>query len=220
LLSSTRLIRQKPIRPEDLRENPVAARVTINAMKASYLAEQFAGAMPYDRYVSTGNDEQQRRWKQVYDLTRLTDPQRHLLGGFVREMKILVVSGIWCGDCVQQCPLIQRITEGNPGKIGLRFVERDQHRDLTEQVRMNGGDRVPVVLFLSEDNEWCATAGDRTINRYRAVALRKLGPSCPVGIVPPDKDELEATLADWLNEVERVQLMLRLTPRLREKYKD
>jgi hypothetical protein len=29
---------------------------------------------------------------------------------------------------------------------------------------------------------------------------------------------IEATLADWLNEAERVQLMLRLTPRLREKY--
>ena len=36
----------------------------------------------------------------------------------------------------------------------------------------------------------------------------------------PDKDELEATLADWLNEVERVQLMLRLTPRLRQKHQD
>ena len=85
---------------------------------------------------------------------------------------------------------------------------------------MNGGHRVPVVLFLSEDYHWCATAGDRTVHRYRAVAARKLGPSCPIGIIPPEKDELEATLVDWLNEVERVQLMLRLTPRLREKYKD
>jgi hypothetical protein len=189
-------------------------------MKSSYLAEQFTSAAPYNRYIQTGNEEQQRRWKQVYDLARLTEPQQALLGGFVRQMRILVVSGIWCGDCVEQCPLIQRIAEGNPGKIDLRFLDRDQHLDLTEQVLMNGGKRVPVVLFLSEDNEWCATAGDRTINRYRAVAARKLGPMCPIGIVPPEKRELEATLADWMNEVERVQLMLRLTPRLREKYKD
>ena len=40
------------------------------------------------------------------------------------------------------------------------------------------------------------------------------------GIVAPEKDELDATLGDWLNEVERVQLMLRLTPRLRQKYQD
>jgi len=38
--------------------------------------------------------------------------------------------------------------------------------------------------------------------------------------VPPEKSELDDTLADWLIEVERVQLMLRLTPRLRQKYQD
>ena len=189
-------------------------------MKAAYLSQQFAAALPYDRYIQTGNDEQQRRWQQVYDAARLSDTQKQLVGGFVREMKILVISGIWCGDCVQQCPLIQRIVEANPGKIDLRLLDRDQHRDLMDNVRMNGGDRVPVVLLLSEDYEWCATAGDRTINRYRAIALRKLGIACPTGIVAPDKDELDATLADWLNEVERVQLMLRLTPRLRQKYQD
>ncbi|MGH9690848.1 MAG: hypothetical protein ACRD4C_07165 [Candidatus Acidiferrales bacterium] len=73
---------------------------------------------------------------------------------------------------------------------------------------------------MIEDFEWCATAGDRTLHRYRALAVRNLGPSCPTGIVAPDKDELDATLADWLNEMERVHLMHRLTPRLREKYKD
>src|SRR5580700_2565786 len=101
-------------------------------MNSSYLSQKFSSALSYPDYVLTGTPEQQRRWKQVYDLARLTDAQKQLVGGFVREMKILVVSGIWCGDCVQQCPLQQRITEGNPGKIGLRFVERDQHRDLTE----------------------------------------------------------------------------------------
>lgn len=189
-------------------------------MEPQYLSEQFASAVLYDKYVQTGKEEHQRRWKQVHDAARLTDTQRELLGGFVRQMNILIVSGVWCGDCIEQCPLIQRIAEANPGKIALRFVERDQRPDLRDQVTMNGGHRVPVVLFLSEDFYWCATAGDRTIHRYRAVSARKLGPSCPIGIVPPDKDELEATLADWVNEVERAQLMLRLTPRLREKYKD
>ena len=188
-------------------------------MNASYLAEQFAAALPYDRYARTGTEEQQRRWKQVYDAARLTDAQKQLLGGFVRDMKILVVSGIWCGDCVQQCPLLQRCAEGSP-KIDLRFVDRDEHRDLTERVRINGGDRVPVALFLAEDHELCATFGDRTLQRYRALAARQLGPSCPTGIVAPDKDEMAATLQDWLDEVERVQLMLRLSARLRQKHGD
>jgi len=52
------------------------------------------------------------------------------------------------------------------------------------------------------------------------MARRKLGPLCPTGIVAPEREELDATLGDWVNEVERVQLMLRLTPRLRQKYQD
>jgi thiol-disulfide isomerase/thioredoxin len=188
--------------------------------RSSYVSDQFASALPYDRYLHTGTDEQQRRWTQVYEAARLTDAQHQLVAGFVRDMKILVFSGIWCGDCVEQCPLIYRIAEANPSKIDLRFIERLRDGELAPELRINGGNRVPVVQFLSEDNAWCATAGDRTINRYRAIARRKLGPLCPTGIVPPDKEELDATLGDWMNEVERVQLMLRLTPRLRQKYQD
>lgn len=187
---------------------------------AYVLVEKFGIAIPYERHVQSGNEEQQRRWKQVYDAAQLTDAQKSLVNGFVRNMKILVFSGVWCGDCIQQCPLLQRIAEANPAKIDLRFSERLKEKELPPEARINAGSRVPVVFFLSEDNEWCATAGDRTLHRYRALAHARLGPMCPTGIVAPEKGELDATLADWLDEVERVQLMLRLTPRLRQKYQD
>jgi thiol-disulfide isomerase/thioredoxin len=189
-------------------------------MTTSSTSEKFASALPYDRYLQTGTEEQQRHWTQVYDLAHLTGTQQQLVDGFEREMKILVYSGIWCGDCVEQGPLIYRIAQANGAKIDLRFIERPVNEELPENLRVNGGSRVPVLLFFSEDWYWCATAGDRTIHRYRALALKRLGPSCPTGIIAPEKDELDATLADWVNEVERVQLMLRLAPRLRQKYQD
>jgi len=189
-------------------------------MNPTYLLEKFSAALPYPQYILTGTAEQQRRWQQVYDLARLTDAQKQLAGGFVRQMKVLVVSGIWCGDCVQQCPLQQRIAEGNPGRIDLRILDRDQHRDLAEQVKINAGDRVPVAIFMAEDFEICGIFGDRTISRYRALARKQLGASCPIGIAPPDLDEMAATLQDWMNEFERMQLMLRLSARLRMKHGD
>jgi thioredoxin-like negative regulator of GroEL len=189
-------------------------------MTPQYLADKFNSALDYEQYLQTGTDEQRRRWRQVYDAANLTDTQTNLLRGFVRQMNLLIVSGIWCGDCVQQCPLIARIAEANPSKIGLRLVDRDQNRDLAEALRINQGDRVPVVVFLAEDFEFCGVFGDRTISRYRALARKHLGPACPTGIVGPDKDELNATLADWLAEIERIQLMLRLSARLRQKYGD
>jgi thiol-disulfide isomerase/thioredoxin len=182
--------------------------------------DRFASGLSYEKYLQSGSEEQQRRWKQVYDAAQLTAMQKELVNGFVRKMKILVYRGIWCGDCVEQCPLIERIAEANREKIDLRFTERRREDELPPELRVNGGNRVPVVLFFSEDDVWCATVGDRTLQRYRALALRRLGPLCPTGIVAPEKDEVEATLGDWLDEVERVQLMLRLTPRLREKYQD
>jgi thiol-disulfide isomerase/thioredoxin len=189
-------------------------------MKPAYLAEQFAAALPYAAYVQTGTDEQKRRWQQVYAATSLTVDQSRLVSGFTRAMNVLIVSGIWCGDCVQQCPLLQRIAEANPARIELRLLDRDQHRDLSERFRINGGDRVPVALFLAEDYELCSVLGDRTLCRYRALARKQLGAACPLAIVPPDADELAATLQDWLDELERVQLMLRLSARLRQTHDD
>ena len=135
-------------------------------------------------------------------------------------MKILIVSGIWCGDCVEQCPLLERIAEANRARIDLRLLDRDEHRELSVQLKVNGGDRVPVALFLAEDHELCSIFGDRPLSRYRALAAKQLGPSCPTGLVVPGDEELTATIQDWLDEVERVQLMLRLSGRLRKKYND
>ncbi len=189
-------------------------------MKAPFLKSKFEQASDYEHYVRTGTEEQQRRWKQVYDTAALTDKQRALLAGFTREMNILVISGIWCGDCVQQCPLIARIAEGNPQRVHLRYVDRDQHRDLIEPLEINAGDRVPVAILMAEDFVPCAVFGDRSISRYRALAAKQLGASCPIGIAAPDQNELAATLADWLEEIERIQLMLRLSSRLRQMHGD
>lgn len=76
------------------------------------------------------------------------------------------------------------------------------------------------MIFLAEDDEFVSIYGDRTLSRYRALAARQLGPACPLPGAPIPDDEIAATLQDWLNEFERVQLLLRLSGRLRQKYGD
>jgi hypothetical protein len=83
-----------------------------------------------------------------------------------------------------------------------------------------GGRRVPTVLFLNEDFEFVSILGDRSLTRYRAMAAKQLGASCPLPGAPVPADEIAATRQDWLNEFERVQLVLRLSPKLRERYND
>jgi hypothetical protein len=149
----------------------------------------------------------------------LTGDQKKLVGAFTRKINIIGLSGVWCGDCVQQCPLIQRIADANK-VIDLRWVDRDEHDDLQRKLMINAGRRVPVLVFCAEDFELVNWYGDRTLRRYRAIAQRQLGPSCPLPGAPVDANELSQTLQDWLDEFERVHLLLRLSARLRQIHND
>jgi thiol-disulfide isomerase/thioredoxin len=182
-------------------------------------AARHAAGLPYADYIRTGKPDQTEAWTKIYHQATLTDAQKELLGGFTRRMKVIGLSGIWCGDCVQQGPLIERIAEASDA-IDLRWLDRDEHSEVQDLVTINAGRRVPVVIFLSEDDELVGWYGDRTLSRYRAIAARQLGPSCPLPGAPVDDDELAATLHDWLQEFERVQLLLRLSTRLRQKHGD
>ncbi|MFP4145469.1 MAG: thioredoxin family protein [Phycisphaeraceae bacterium] len=189
-------------------------------MNPNDLRKKHESGLGFADYLATGNKDQQSNWRAIYDQVELTDAQRELVGGFTRKINAIGLSGIWCGDCVQQGPLIQRIADANPGAIDLRWLDRDEHADLQEQVRINGGNRVPVLVFCAEDYEPVGWFGDRTLSRYRAMAASQLGGACPLPGTPVDPDELRATLQDWLDEFERVHLLLRLSSRLRQKHGD
>ena len=199
---------------------PDTATQTPCWLDADFLKTKFDAALPYADYVATGKADQQESWKKIHDQVTLTDAERGLVGGFTRSMNILVSSGIWCGDCVAQCPMLDRIAEANPDRITVRFLDRDEHSDLAERIKINAGLRVPTAIFMAEDFEFVSMLGDRTLTRYRAVAEKQLGAACPLPGAPVPAAELAATLHDWVNEFERVHLMLRLSPRLRDKHGD
>ena len=103
---------------------------------------------------------------------------------------------------------------------GFRLVDRDQHKDLSDRVMICGGHRVPVFIFMTEEFDFLSLSGDRSLTRYRALAARQLGPSCPVPGAPIPADELAGTIQDWVDELERVHLICRLSPKLRQKHAD
>jgi len=180
----------------------------------------FDDALPYAAFLDTyAAADHRRRWDAMHARVTLSEPQSALLGGFVRRMPVLVLNGAWCGDCINQCPIFDHFAAAS-NAIELRFLDRDARDDARAALAMNGGNRVPIVLFLSEDLQEIARYGDRTISRYRQIATEQLGPSCPTGIVPPSDDATAEVVREWLAEFERAQLILRLSPRLRQKYGD
>jgi hypothetical protein len=182
------------------------------------LQSWFEKGETYESYLAKAADRA-APWHAVGKTTQLSEAQKALLMGFVRSMNVLVISGIWCGDCSAQGPMLEAIGAASP-KINMRWVDRDEALELSNKVKINAGNRVPTVIFMAEDFEPVSVFGDRTLSRYRALAARQVGAACDIPGVAIEQNEFEATLQEWLNEFERVQLLLRLSARLRQQHGD
>jgi len=189
------------------------------------LFEKFQQGLPYADFIARyANDGQKQRWRDVHAQVRLTPEQRTLLGAFTRPMNVLVLAGAWCGDCINQCPIFEHFAAARPQNaapvIHTRYLDRDEHADVQKELQINAGDRVPVVVFHSEDGKEVARYGERTLSKYRHMMRDQAGPSCPTGLSAPGDSLLTQVTQDWLNEFERVQWLLRLSPRLRRLHGD
>lgn len=180
----------------------------------------FEAAYTYHDFLAKyGSDEHRRRWADFHDRVRLSNAQIELLQSFKRELNVLVMAGAWCGDCVQQCPIFEHFATHTPA-IKVRYIDRDADLEVKTYLSIMGGARVPMVVFLSEEGNEAGRFGDRTLTKYRQLAESQLGATCPTGLVAPPPELIAGVTQDWLDIFERVHLMLRLSPRLREKHGD
>ncbi|RLS55389.1 MAG: thiol reductase thioredoxin [Planctomycetota bacterium] len=180
-------------------------------------AAKFSEGLPYsaflDRYASP---DQRRRWDDFYQCVALDAAQKELIGSFTRQMRVIVMAGTWCGDCVNQCPMFEHFSQACP-LIDIRYFDRDANADLQNEMSICGGARVPSVVFLSEDYHVCGRYGDRTLSKYRSLV--GAGAACSTGIAIGD-DLTRSVMRDWLDEFERIQWMLRTSSRLRQLHGD
>jgi hypothetical protein len=184
------------------------------------LFDKFAAGLSYTDFLTRYGTEVHRQcWRTVHEQVVLNPAQRALLASFQRTMNVMCLAGAWCGDCINQCPIFEHFASGAP-VIRVRYFDRDDHADLQKELQINGGNRVPVVVFFSEDGYEAARYGERTLLKYRQMMTNQAGASCPTGISVPGDPLLDGVTQDWLNEFERVQWLLRLSPRLRQLHGD
>lgn len=187
-------------------------------MEAAFLRQQHAAGLEWTAYLHR-HQTRTAGWGHHIQNAVLTAEQRALLHSFTRPMNVLVLTGAWCGDCAVQCPMLAAIGAACPA-ASVRFLEQADHPELAGRVRINEGTRVPTVIWAAEDFAFCSVLGDRTLARYRAMAARQLGGACPLPTAKVDPEEAAHTMQGWVDEFERVQLMLRLSPRLRQVHGD
>ena len=188
-------------------------------IRSEFWRALFEQASDYEAYLAEGNQEKVPRWRDSEKrVPALSEGQLRRIQGYDREMNVLVYSGIWCGDCSRQGPLLKKLAEACGEKVKIRFIERDASPELMGELRIVGATRVPIVVFLSEDFWEIARFGERTLSVYRAKAAREIGREFDAGILSPKARKRE--LADWVDIFERILIMLRLSPPLRRRHGD
>ena len=187
--------------------------------RSEFFKSYFQKALPYRDFLKSGSPQHSERWQSFAEKINLTQRQNETAKGFISKLNILTLAGIWCGDCARQCPMLHIMSEAS-SVIELRLIDNQSYPELRDELRISGGSRVPVVVALSEDFFEMARFGDRQLSVYRKKAVNELGAACDPGILAPPEDELSLELNEWFEFIERVQLMLRLSPFLRDRYKD
>lgn len=188
-------------------------------LEAEFFQRSFSEALPYDAYVASGEPQQVANVRQYESLIALTGEEEALLHSYTRRMNCLVLSGLWCGDCTRQVPMLNVIARACP-LIDIRYLDSRSYPAVHEKLRINGALKVPVIVVMSEDFFELERFGDRHLSVYCRKAATEIGPACETGIIPPSAEALAVELGEWCDFFERLQLMLRLSPMLRKRYED
>lgn len=190
-------------------------------IRSEFWKSHFETALSCDAYLESGPAEHAQKWRNMGEaIPELDTNTAARLASINRKLNVLVLSGIWCGDCARQGPMLDKISRTGNTQVQLRFAERDSYSDLADELRILGALRVPVVVFLSEDFFEVGRFGDRLLTVYRQKAEQELGDACSSGVVAPPANELLDEMLGWVDIFERMLLMLRLAPMLRKRYED
>ena len=190
-------------------------------IRSDFWSGCWAEAESYGDYLEGSDPKRARKWESLgARIPPLGAEQRARLTGYARTVNVLFVSGVWCGDCVRQGPMIRQIVEACDQEVSLGVIDRDQNPKLRDEVRILGAARVPVVVFLSEDFHEVGRFGDRMLTTYRLKAETEIGDACAVPTAKLPPEELSAERDEWVTIFERMLLMVRLAPPLRKRHGD
>lgn len=81
----------------------------------------------------------------------------------------LILTEGWCGDAAQNIPYLNKLAQENPN-IELKLVLRDQNIELMNDFLTNGGQSIPKLISLDENNDVLFSWGPRPTNAAKLIS--------------------------------------------------
>jgi hypothetical protein len=92
----------------------------------------------------------QERFAASERAVELRDDDLEVFRRLPRPLNVLVLAEDWCGDVIDNLPVLGRLAEGS-GKLNVRVFPRDENPDLMDQYLNRGAFRsIPVFVFFDE----------------------------------------------------------------------
>ena len=130
----------------------------------SITRDRFEQGLTYDTFKAKMTRNQER----FANNERAVELREDDLVAFRRlphPLNVLVLAEDWCGDVIDNLPVLGRLAEGS-GKLNLRIFPRDESPDLMDQYLNRGEYRsIPVFVFFDEQYR----AGGHRCRRGRSL---------------------------------------------------
>ncbi len=84
-----------------------------------------------------------------YDRWNLREEDRSFFGGINQPVHILVLSEAWCPDCVNNVPIIAKLSETNPD-IKVMVFPRDDYPKIMDLYETDNKRIIPTVIFFDQ----------------------------------------------------------------------
>ena len=113
-------------------------------------AERFAQGMTYDEYKAQMTRNQDR-FAANEAAVQLQQDDVTALVELPEQVNVLVLAEDWCGDVINNLPVLGRLATASEGKLKIRVFLRDQNLDLMNQY-LNHGEfqSIPVFAFFDQ----------------------------------------------------------------------
>jgi hypothetical protein len=163
--------------------------------------ERFEQGMTYDEFKARMTRNQERFAANERNLV-LAAADVDVFKRLSRSLNVLVLAEDWCGDVIDNLPILGRLASES-GKLILRIFLRDQHTDLMDNYLNRGEFRsIPVFAFFDDDFHEIG----RFIERPESVTRRRVGQRSALSAQYPELGDSTIPVGQ-LPEAARVRLM-------------
>ena len=119
----------------------------------------FNSGLRFEEWLDAAASDQNRdAMRQALADQALEPTVEAALGALPRPAYVVAIAEDWCGDVRRHVPVLQRLAQAAP-MLEVRYITREQHKDVFARFLTNGGEAIPKFVFLSDQFVECGNWG-------------------------------------------------------------